>query len=163
MKWVTFNSLAPGKFEWNFKYIIFKWILGISGWGLSCEITQIWMSLYFTDDQSTLAHVMAWCRQATSHYVSQCWPRSLSPYGATRPWQVNSLAAERCSCDIELVILKLKDRYLEYYLWNCPQGNATRPRWWSVNIGLDNGLVPSSYKPLPESVLTNIYYGMLCY
>ena len=21
---------------------------------------------------------MAWCRQATSHYLSQCWPRSLS-------------------------------------------------------------------------------------
>ena len=21
-----FNSLAPGKFEWNFRYVIFKWI-----------------------------------------------------------------------------------------------------------------------------------------
>ena len=28
---------------------------------------------------------MAWCRQATSHYLSQCWPRPLSPYGITRP------------------------------------------------------------------------------
>ena len=28
---------------------------------------------------------MAWCLQATSHYLSQCWPRSLSPYGVTRP------------------------------------------------------------------------------
>ena len=28
---------------------------------------------------------MAWCRQATSHYLSQRWPRSLSPYGVTRP------------------------------------------------------------------------------
>ena len=35
--------------------------------------------------QSTLVQVMAWCRQATSHYLSQCWPRSLSPYGVTRP------------------------------------------------------------------------------
>ena len=34
---------------------------------------------------STLVQVMAWCRQATSHYPSQCWPRSLSPYGVTRP------------------------------------------------------------------------------
>ena len=25
------------------------------------------------------------CRQATSHYLSQCWPRSLSPNGVTRP------------------------------------------------------------------------------
>ena len=36
-------------------------------------------------DKSTLVQVMAWCRQATSHYLSQCWPRSLSPYGVTRP------------------------------------------------------------------------------
>ena len=79
------NSLTPGKFEWNFKYVIFKCILGIDGWGLSCEISLIWMSLDFTDDQSTLAHIMAWCRQAASHYVSQSWPRSLSPYGVTRP------------------------------------------------------------------------------
>ena len=28
---------------------------------------------------------MAWFHQATSHYLSQCWPRSLSPYGVTRP------------------------------------------------------------------------------
>ena len=41
------------------------------------------MSLDFTDDQSTLLPVMAWCRQATSHYLSWCWPRSLSPYGVT--------------------------------------------------------------------------------
>ena len=39
----------------------------------------------FTDDKSTLVQVMAWCHQATSHYLSQCWPRSLSPYGITRP------------------------------------------------------------------------------
>ena len=43
------------------------------------------MSLDLTDDQSTLVQVMAWCSQATSHYLSQCWPRSLSPYGVTRP------------------------------------------------------------------------------
>ena len=79
------NSLAPGKFEWNFRYVIFKQILVIDGWGISCEIALIWMSLDITDDQSTLVQVMAWCRQATSHYLSQCWPRSLSPYGVTRP------------------------------------------------------------------------------
>ena len=28
---------------------------------------------------------MAWCRQATSLYLSQCWPRSMSPNGITRP------------------------------------------------------------------------------
>ena len=33
---------------------------------------------------------MAGCCQATSHYLSQCWPRSMSPYGVTRPQWVNS-------------------------------------------------------------------------
>ena len=84
-----FNSLTPGKIEWNFIFVIFKQILVIDGWGISCEIALIWMSLDFTDDQSTLVQVMAWCRQQTSHYLSQCWPRSLSPYGVTRPQWVN--------------------------------------------------------------------------
>ena len=71
--------------------VIFKQILVIDGWGISFEIALIWMSLDFTDDQSTLVQVMAWCRQATSHYLSQSWPRSLLPYGVTRPQWVNSL------------------------------------------------------------------------
>ena len=33
-----FNSLAAVKFLWNFKYAIFKRILVIGGWGISCEI-----------------------------------------------------------------------------------------------------------------------------
>ena len=32
-----------------------------------------------------MVQAMAWCRQATSHYISQCWPRSLAPYGVTMP------------------------------------------------------------------------------
>ena len=44
-----------------------------------------WMPLDLTDDKSTLIQVMAWCRQATSHYLNQCWPRSLSQNGVTRP------------------------------------------------------------------------------
>ena len=78
------NSLTPGKFEWNFRYVIFKQLLMIYGWGISWEIARWSMSLDFTDDQSTSVQVMAWCRQATSHYLRQCWPRSMSPYGVTR-------------------------------------------------------------------------------
>ena len=83
------NSLAPGKFEWNFRYVIFKWISVIDGWGISCEIAIIRISLDFTYDQSILVQVMAWCRQATSHYLSQCWPRSPTIYGAIGPQWVN--------------------------------------------------------------------------
>ena len=66
------NSLAPGKIEWYIRHVVFKQILVIHGWGISCEIVLIWMSLDLTDDQSTLVQVMAWCRQATSYYLSQC-------------------------------------------------------------------------------------------
>ena len=61
----------------------------IVGWGIYCEIAIIWMSLDLTDDQSTLVQVMAWCRQVTRHYLSQCWPISPSSYGVTRPQWVN--------------------------------------------------------------------------
>ena len=70
------NSLAPGKFEQNFRQVIFKLISLTDGWGISGKIALRWMLLNLTDDKSTLVQVMAWCRQATSHYMSQCWPRS---------------------------------------------------------------------------------------
>ena len=38
-----------------------------------------------TDDKSTLVPVMVWCRQATSHNLNHCWPRSPTPYGVTGP------------------------------------------------------------------------------
>ena len=90
-RWPCVNSLAPGRFEWNFRHVIFKQILVIDDWGISCEIALTWKPHDLTDDKSTLVQVMAWCRQATSHYLSQCWPSSLSPYGVTRPQWVNSL------------------------------------------------------------------------
>ena len=88
---ILIQVMAPDKFEWNFRYIIFENILVIDSWGILCEIALIWMSVDFTDDQSTLVQVMAWCRQPTSHYLSQYSPRSLSPYGVTRPQSVNNI------------------------------------------------------------------------
>ena len=83
--WPICNSLAPGKFEWNFMCLIFQKISVIDGCVISYELALRWMSLDLTDNKSTLVQVMAWCRQATSYCLSQCWPRPLSPYGVTRP------------------------------------------------------------------------------
>ena len=80
----SFNSLAPGWFERNLRKVIFKLILMIGSWGIFCKFALRWMSMDLTD-KSTLVQVMACCHQATSHYLSQCWPRSMSPYGVTRP------------------------------------------------------------------------------
>ena len=88
---IIINSLAPGKFEWTFRHVIFKQILVIDDWGISCEITLTCKPQDLTDDKSTLVKVMVWCRQATSHYLNQCWPISLPPYGVTRPQWVNTL------------------------------------------------------------------------
>ena len=87
---LAINSLVPGKFEWHFRYWIFQIITVINGWGISCELALRWMLRDLTDDKLTSVQVMAWCRQATSHYLSQCWPRSLSPYGVTRPQWVKT-------------------------------------------------------------------------
>ena len=60
-------------------------------------------------DESILVQVMAWCRQATSHYLNQCWPRPLSPNGVTRPQWVNdmSCAANRASTDFTKLYMVL--------------------------------------------------------
>ena len=79
------NSLAPGRFEFKFRLVIFKPILVNDGWGISYEITLRWMPQDLTDDEATLVQVMACCRQATSHYLRQCWPRFMSPNGVTKP------------------------------------------------------------------------------
>ena len=61
----------------------------IHDWGISCEIVLRWMSLDLNDYKLTLVQVMAWCHQATGNDLSQCWSRSMSPYGVTRPQCVN--------------------------------------------------------------------------
>ena len=39
--------------------------------------------------KSALVQGMAWCRQATRHYMSQCFPTSISPFGVIRIKWVN--------------------------------------------------------------------------
>ena len=85
----TLTHCGLGDFNEILDEYFFKPITVIDGWDTCCEIALRRMSLDLTYDKSTLVQVMAWCRQATSHYLSQCWPRSLSPYGVTRPQWVN--------------------------------------------------------------------------
>ena len=79
------GSWTTGRFHFNIRKAIFKLTLVNGGWGISYEIALRWMPQDLTVDKSTLVQVVAWCRQATSHYLSQCWLRSMSPNGVTRP------------------------------------------------------------------------------
>ena len=85
------NSLAPGRTECDFKNVIFNLALLIRMFKSFPDNVLRCMPQDLTDDKSILVQVMTWCRQATSHYLSQCWPRSMSPNDVTRPQWVNVL------------------------------------------------------------------------
>ena len=88
-KWVC--SLSPDRCRCSLKLVIFKLMARIDIFNISCEIALRQMPQNRTDDKLTLVQLMAWYRQATSHYLSQCWPRSVLLYGITssRPQWVN--------------------------------------------------------------------------
>ena len=93
---ICVNTLAPGRPGCNFKTAIFNLVLLIGILTSSKDNALRWMPRDLTDDKSTLVQVMAWCRKAKSHYLSQCWPSSMSPYGITRPQLVNSACNHLC-------------------------------------------------------------------
>ena len=68
---------------------------------------------------------------------------------------INQLAPKRSDCNIKFAIFKLRTK--KDISSNSSKMNATRPHWWSVNLGSGNGLVPSGNKPLPEPMLTKFY------
>ena len=84
-----FNSLAPGRPECDSENVIFNLVLLIGIFRSSHDNALRRMPWDLTDDKSRLVQVMAWCCQATSHYLGQCWLSSLSSYGVTRPQWVN--------------------------------------------------------------------------
>ena len=87
---VDLNSLAPGRSECDSKRGISNLVLLIDIFRSSHDNALNWMPQDLTDDKSTLVQVMAWCRQATSHYLRQNWLSPLLPNDLTRPQQVNT-------------------------------------------------------------------------
>ena len=58
-------------------------------WSISyfCNCCSVYILFYnwpscnqILTEKSTLVRVMAWCHQAASHYLNQCWPRTMSLY-----------------------------------------------------------------------------------
>ena len=86
LSWVV--KLLGGAVICNFKSLFLLLNVSNSSLGTHYEIAAlrwIWKPQNLINGKSTLVQVMAWCRQAPSHYLSQCWYRSLSPYGITGP------------------------------------------------------------------------------
>ena len=137
----SLNHWPLGNLNIIFRHAIIKRIFVIDGWGIFCEIDLIWMSQDFTDDQSTLVQVMAWCRQATSHYLSQCWPRSLSPYGVTRPQWVKWAAvtwykdrAPKTLLPVMVTRATCSTDILQGFLIDLGSGNSLLPTWHQAII-----------------------------
>ena len=84
------NSLVPGRSGYDLKNAMFNVVLliGVSSYHHNNALR--WVPQDLTDDKSTLVYVMAWCHQATSHYLNQCWPRSPMPYSIDWPQCVNN-------------------------------------------------------------------------
>ena len=78
---VMFNSLASGRCNSDFKSVICKYMF----MSIPSQIDRRWMPQNNSDYNSALVQAMAWCHQATSHYLRQCWPRSIPSYGITKP------------------------------------------------------------------------------
>ena len=84
--WVTYSKVRCLT-HWplgDLNVIFFNLVLLIGIFKSNDNVLR-WMPQDLTDDKSTLVQVMARCRQATSHYLNQCWLRSPTPYGVTRP------------------------------------------------------------------------------
>ena len=66
--------------------------LGVAWGHVRCPQPEIQISHaipYLTDEKSTLDQVMAWCHQAPSHYLIQCWSESMVPYDVSKPHWVH--------------------------------------------------------------------------
>ena len=105
------------------------------GWGISNEIALSGTPLDLTDDKSTLVQIMAWCRQATSHYLSQCWPISMLPNGVTRPKWVNR------SC--------IQNHIYWQLLYSV---ESKLPAMSSKGQGADSTSHKTSYRKIPQSL-----------
>ena len=119
---LCFNSLAPRRSEYDSKNVIFNLDLLTGIYRSSYDNALRWMSLDLTDDKSTLVQVMAWCRQATSHYLDQCWLSSLSPSGVARPQWVNTYWSLG-----EMAVISLNQCWTSSIMPYCI--TTSRPQW----------------------------------
>ena len=106
LKGMTFRQIL-----WN---IIFHW-----------EIAFRWLPQNLTNESSTLAQVIAWCRQATSHYMSQSWPICKLLYDVSRPHWVKLLGIhirfikDKKLFECKLYIAECMYQYMSVHFKSC--------------------------------------------
>ena len=115
--WGQYQLIVPWKVWQWFWNTIFK--RGHSLWNHSeVKATEP------TNQELTMVQVMTCCRQATSHYLNQCWPSSQAPYGITGSQWVNAGGAGEILSAILDNALWLTKSHLESYTAERSLGNS---------------------------------------
>ena len=78
------NSSSPEIYGSDFKCAIMQLIVMTDILSIASGITLRWIPQDFSNNKSVLVEVMAWCREATSHYLTQYWSSPILPYGITK-------------------------------------------------------------------------------
>ena len=99
---ISLENLA-GKLQTTFSNTFYS----IKNVWTSIKISQKFVPKGPIDNESTLVQVMAWRRQATSHYLSQCWTSSPTDICGTRGRWVNVTLTNMSNTSGESIIRML--------------------------------------------------------
>ena len=121
------------------------------------------------DDKSTLVQVMAWCHQATSHYLSQCWPRFMLPYGVPRPQWVNTTYAFndiKFKFVIDIYMHQMKNNtecniLHSHYHVCCWPGNQ-QTRYWPALLRYQNLYIYLYFALKTQYICILLYHHHIC-
>ena len=81
-----------------------------------CKISFGWILQDAIEDKSSLVQVMAWCHQATSHYLNQCWPSSMLPYDVSRGYHINECVNLSSNWSLNPTVIHLNSN-LSWWCW----------------------------------------------
>ena len=96
---------------------------------------------------------MAWCHQATNHFLNLCWPRSVFLYGVTGPqlFDLDKTVFDfvLCDCNPDAIIILAKS-------------HGIPGRTWKIFFFLTNSclIFKSPENPLPklENIVISLWY-----
>ena len=157
--WLGLTHWGRDKIAAIFKYIF----LNENVW-IPLKISMKFVPEFRIKDIPALVQIMAWHRPGDKPLYEPMMVSLVTYICVTRPqWVnassnfmilpiisvINSLVPERCSHNLNWVIIKSYQRYVFPV-----KLNGIKPHWWLVTISTGNGLVPSSNKPLPDPMLS---------
>ena len=105
---------------------------------------------------------MAWCHQATSHYLNQCWHSSPMHICIIRPPYIDELVQERCNSIANALELRLSCTISSICVQVFSLLENGSLRCWGVNFEVirESNLAPFDSKSLPRACAHEIKQQM---